>query len=321
MARRRQSIGLNFAAKCNAACEHCCVNSSPRASARLSDEMAEAIIDDAIAHPDVVEVGLTGGEPLLRREFALSLIRRGTEGGLRMTCVTNGYWGQTPAKADAMFTDLCDAGLESLTISYDDFHADFVSVETIRNVLDASKKTKLSVILNMAVSRSRDSGELLQSLGSSAYCIQITRYPVIPAGEANDFDASEFIRESITEANTRCPGLEVIFHHDGRVLPCCSPGVFDTHLALAPVGESIEHYIRKIERNALLAIMQREGLLWFQNILKDELPESDAARTTEIVSACELCTVIFRSRHNLDILRPHVLAYFGRAQGEVRVEL
>jgi hypothetical protein len=188
-------------------------------------------------------------------------------------------------------------------------------------VLDASKKSRLSVILNMAVSRSRDSSDLLNQLGSSAYCIPVTKYPVIPAGEANNFPLSDFIREPITEQNTRCPGLEVIFHHDGRILPCCSPGVFDTQLAVDRVGDSIEHYIRKIERNALLAVMQREGLTWFQDILRRELPESDAARTTEIVSACDLCTVLFRSRRNLDVLRPHVLAYFGKDASTVNVEL
>ena len=309
--RKKQSIGINLDNRCNANCAHCCVSSSPTATDKLDDDEVRRIIDDAIEHPDVVEIGFTGGETLLRKRYALELFKRATDGGLSITCVTNGYWGLTPERAKQMFADLEAVGLSAMTISYDDFHSPYISVESIRNVLEASKDSPIKTILNMAVSRTQDSSALLQELGSSAYCVPVTKYPIPPAGEARNIeDASEFLRVPIEEKHFRCPGYEVIYHNDGRVLPCCSPGVFDSVLSVASTSASIDESINKIERNGVLAIIQREGLGWFRDRLKVRRPDCNAAVLEDVVSACDLCSTIFSDSANLVALKPDIEDYF-----------
>jgi YydG family peptide modification radical SAM enzyme len=313
MSRQPQNIGLNFDSKGNARCAHCCVNSSPNATDLLTDETVNAVLDDVLSHEDVVEVGLTGGEALLRKEFALSVIRRITDSGRKATCVTNGFWGVTLEAAQKMFSALEDAGLESLTVSYDEFHSPYVTVDRIKNVLDASKSSRIRVILNMAVSRSKLSNELLAALGSSAYCIPVTRFPILPTGQAAKFADGEFFREPITVHNTRCPGLQLIFHNDGRVYPCCSPAVFDTPLTLGSVGRiGLEELIKKVEKNAVLAIVQHEGLLWFRDAIAARFPDAPAATIKSVVSACELCALIFRDPTYVRAIRGDIDDYVTR---------
>jgi len=289
------------------------VSSSPRSKDRLDEATIWKIVDDALSHPDVEEIGLTGGEPLLRKELALSIIRKASGGGLRVTCVTNGYWGATPLSARKMFDDLEAAGLHSLTVSYDEFHAEYIGVDRIRNVLDASKESSIKTILNMAVSRSKTSSGLIEALGTSAHCIPLTRFPVLPAGEANKLPDSDFERAPITPQNTKCPGFEIIFHHNGRVYPCCSPSVFGSSLVLATAADhTIEELTSKVERNAILSIIQREGLGWFQDKISQRLPESAISRVKSIVSVCELCSIVFGNPDYIDAIKEDIFDYFSK---------
>lgn len=73
--RQRQSVGIDYSARCNATCEHCCVGSSPRATAILEDEQVDEIVTDLTQHTDVYEIGITGGEPFLRPKRLFALLK------------------------------------------------------------------------------------------------------------------------------------------------------------------------------------------------------------------------------------------------------
>ncbi|NQX11429.1 YydG family peptide radical SAM peptide maturase [Microbacteriaceae bacterium VKM Ac-2855] len=311
MVHAQQSVGINFDAKCNMRCAHCCVSSSPDASANLNDELVDHILDDLFQNPEVREIGLTGGEPLIRKARTLEVMKRITDTGRAVTCVSNGFWAVTRKAADRVFAELEAAGLRKLTISYDDFHAPYIKPQRIKNLLEASRESNIHVILNMCVSRSNNSNALLEALGDSILGIQVTKFPAVPAGEARKFDESEFQRRPITEKMLRCPGLQVIYHNDGKVYPCCSPAIFDTNMTLGDVGaEPYKKTVEKIRRNALLGIMQREGFQWFIDAIREVNPSAPAATVTEVVSACELCSVIFLDEESIALIQPKVLAYF-----------
>lgn len=290
------------------------MSSSPRATARLDDAFLDRLLDDLLNYESVREVGLTGGEPFPRRARTLEVMKRITDSGRTVTCVTNGFWGISLGAAERIFAELVAVGLDSLTVSYDDFHAAFIKTERIRNVLDASRETDIRVILNMCVSRTNTSNHLIEALGESVLGIQITKFPVVPAGTGRDLPDAEFQRRPITDRMLKCPGLEVIYHYDGHVYPCCSPPIFDTNMTLGRIGE--ETYaatVDKLKLNALIGIMQREGFQWFINAIREVNPTAPAAIATEVVSACELCSRIFGDEESIEMIRPQVLSYFQRS--------
>lgn len=306
--RQPQSVGINLTAKCNATCGHCCVESSPINAAALEDAQVDHIVEDLIAHPDVREIGFTGGEPLLRRARFLELVRRVTEAGLTATCVTNGFWAITPKAASATFREFEKVGLSSLTISFDNFHVPFVSVRRIRNALDAAARSSVPTILNMAVSRSQDSMDLLRQLGESTLGVQVTRFPVQQCGTGRAIPAEDLFRKPLEEVSLHCPGFEIIYHHDQKVYPCCSPTIFETGMTLGKVGETDhEGFARRLERNALLAVIQRHGLGWFVERIRAVNPDSEVARMDKAVSACDVCATVLNDQESLEALRDEII--------------
>lgn len=303
-------VGINLDARCNARCAHCCVSSSPQAELRLDDDRVDAILDDLLTQDDVAEISFTGGEPFLRRERTLALLTRVRRAGRRATCVTNGFWGVTPRAADALLARMEEAGLRDLTLSWDEFHSPYVSAARIRNVLDAARDRRVRVTLNVCVSRSKPSDALLAELGDSVHGVAVTKFPVVPAGEARSLPEEEFPRRPIGEGSLWCPGLQVIYHHDGRVYPCCSPPIFDTDMTLGDVSQSFRSTVDAVERNALLGILQREGLRWFVDEIRAVDPSAPAATASKVVSACELCSLVLGDARSLEAIRPRVAAYW-----------
>ena len=227
---------------------------------------------------------------------------------MKTNLTTNGFWAITPERAARMIGDLESAGLSHLTISYDNFHAPYVKPERIRNALDAASNSRIPTILNMCVSRSHDSLDLLKELGDSALCVKVTRFPVQQCGTGLSIPDEDLIVKPSDKLKLRCPGFELIYHHDGKVYPCCSPPIFDTDMTLGDAGMlPHEEFIRKGEKNALLAVIRTRGIKWLLDRVREASPLAPAARMTEAVSVCDVCTTIMKDKDVLNKLRPTIL--------------
>lgn len=307
--RQPQSVGINLTQNCNAKCAHCCVESSPRATANLDDDRVDQIITELIAHPDVHEVGFTGGEPFLRKNRFLELARRVTEAGMSATVTSNAFWAISPKSAENVFRELHEVGVTSLTISFDDFHAPYVATKRIKYALDAAAKSPVSTILNMCVSRSQNSLGLLEELGESTLGVQVTRFPVQQCGTGRSIPTEDLFKKPLEELQLHCPGYEIIYHHDNKVYPCCSPPIFDTEMTLGTIGETDhEGYVQRLEQNALLAVVQKKGLGWFVDKIKEVNPTAPIASMTEAVSACDVCAQVMNDHESLNLLREDIIA-------------
>lgn len=274
----------------------------------MSESVIDKIVEDLISHPDVFEVGLTGGEPMLQKERVLSLITTVANAGKQVTLTTNGFWGVTEKAALETVKSLVQAGLSHLTISWDGYHAPYVKAERIQNVLEAAKQERIPVALNMCVSRVDDGLELLAELGDSTLGIRVTRFPLMPAGAAESVSPDQLYRKPVAELSLRCPGYELIYHHDGRVYPCCSPTIFGTKVSFGGAGSfDHEHFVRQLERNALLAAIQKFGLAWLQERMVAANPYGVAASIDSAVSVCDLCSQLLKDEVTLSLIRPALI--------------
>lgn len=305
--RQPQCVGIDYNAKCNAKCLHCCVGSSPQASAKIDAEKVDQILNDLIKHPDVCEVGFTGGEPFLEKRQLLTWLKRCADNGMKTNVTTNGYWGITRKSADNVFRELEETNLSSLTISYDDFHAKFVSIERIKNVLEASKISRIPTILNVCVSKTHISDQLLSELGSAVFGIKVTKFPVQPCGTGKNIPDEAVYRFPLESLPSHCPGFELIYYNDGNVYPCCSPPIFDTKMHLGAIGVTDhEGFVQRLERNELLAAIQKLGFKWLVEQIKEVNPEAEVANLTEAVSICEVCSKILADHKSLNLIRDRI---------------
>jgi MoaA/NifB/PqqE/SkfB family radical SAM enzyme len=87
-------VKLELTHRCNLRCGFCFTDSPRRTlegTPDISDEAWLRVAEDAIA-AGVIEAVVTGGEPLLRMELALSIIETFAEAGVAVSLVTNGWF-------------------------------------------------------------------------------------------------------------------------------------------------------------------------------------------------------------------------------------
>lgn len=76
---------------CNMSCDYCFLALNQKPATVLSEASAAAALDRHLAaHGARARVTILGGEPLLHPELALSVARRASAGGAKVTVVTNG---------------------------------------------------------------------------------------------------------------------------------------------------------------------------------------------------------------------------------------
>jgi len=310
------SIAITVDSKCNASCAHCCFSCTPKSQQMLTDHRVLELVDEAVNNRNVDEVGISGGEALLRPKLVFEMIRRIHLVGKRSTLVTNGFWGHNEARARARLLDLKSAGLSSLTISYDDFHSAYIPVRRIVNILNANKRVDLRCMVNIAVTRTHTGDSLISALGDAALRVRITKFPVHPVGAAKRINDQDLIKDFSLDDPLRCPGFEPVFHFDGNVYPCCSPAVFETALRLGRVNDlSVQEAQSKISKNALLGIMRRVGFAWILRTCEEQgIVSFD--RETRLIDVCDLCRQLFTNESVIRRLTPHVLREHARLLGE-----
>ena len=301
------SVDINVGAKCTASCKHCCFSCTPDSLECLSDKDIDGILDYIESNKDVTSVSITGGEPLLRFEKVKEIIRRCHDAQKTVSLVTNGFWGKNLENAMSITKELKKSGLDIATLSYDDYHKEYIPPQYISNALMAIKAVNIKAALNITVYKNRHNLNLVEELGEAVFGIQLGIMPVCRAGNSNDIDETSLYVHESNMISKRCPSFrwEIAIHHDGYVYPCCSPMVFETGLRLGNIRkQSLAEIEHNIKTNGLLYIIKREGLMWFVERLGLDLSEK------KYVNTCEICKDIFSDSDNILKITPSVVKYY-----------
>jgi len=299
------TVAIASSARCTMSCAHCCFSCTPRTRSELTADLVLRRVDEALAHPVVTNIALSGGEPLLRQDLVLEVASRCKQAHKGCSLVTNGFWAVTPGKARQMVQKLWDAGVATVTVSYDEFHAPFISQERVANALRCSHETPLHIVLNMGVTKKHSSLDLLAALGNATLDVEMHRFPVLPCGAAASIDKDDF-EYCFAEENLRCPEFSPLYHFDGNVYPCCSPTVCETQLAVGSVEEmSVAEAIDAMAANSLLYILRTRGVGWL--LARARQKNLDVPAVTTWTSPCEGCLALFRNPSVLRELLPDIV--------------
>jgi hypothetical protein len=135
--------------RCTAACDHCCVGASPRATQAIPLERIRGLIDEATRVPSIELIGFTGGECFLLGAALDELVGRATSNGFRTRVITNGYWAVNDRAARERVAGLKAHGLGEMMLSTGTFHQRFVPVSRIvagaRAAAEAGMLTRVAV--------------------------------------------------------------------------------------------------------------------------------------------------------------------------------
>ena len=298
------TLGFTMHKKCNATCKICCFESSPTCKEKLDIDLIKKYILSTKENKELKTISFTGGEPFLEYESLKDLIKFTSENGKVATCITNGYWATTYEETLEKLGKLKSLGLKRISVSYDNFHKEFIDVKNIRNILNATKILSIPTALGMVKINDGSIGELINELGNSLTNVSTNIYSCFPAGRARkELNEADFIRNLISEHQS-CPyNGNVVVSYDGKIYPCCSQLVVETELSVDNFSESdYTTTLRKIKNNGILYILRNYGLDFFVDIAKGEL----SMDVPEFISSpCELCAMFF-TKENIDKFYPFV---------------
>jgi Radical SAM superfamily len=137
------SFAFHVTYTCPLACAHCCFSSNPQNRDRLHIDHIRATIDQIPEGTGLI--AFTGGEPFLLGTHLIDLVQRAASRGATTRIVTSAYWANTRDAADRWLQPLSQAGLNELSISWDDFHEEFVDFSNVKNAWSSAKSFGITV--------------------------------------------------------------------------------------------------------------------------------------------------------------------------------
>jgi len=152
------NVAFHVMYACPLSCAHCCFASSPDRSESLQVQHVKHLMSelaDAKDHDDFFgklrTIVFTGGEPFLLGKGLVELVSTATSLGFKTQVVTSGYWAKSDVGSARRLSKLKDAGLGGLTLSWDDYHAEFVDASVARRAYQAAKRGGVPVTVASVV--------------------------------------------------------------------------------------------------------------------------------------------------------------------------
>lgn len=124
--RRLKTLWFNTGTLCNLACTNCYIESSPRNDrlAYLSRTEARRFLTEAAAaHPELEEIGFTGGEPFMNPDL-LPMLEDALRSGFRVLVLTNAMKPMQRVKAPLLDLHRRFPGQLALRVSLDHYQAE-----------------------------------------------------------------------------------------------------------------------------------------------------------------------------------------------------
>jgi len=139
-------IMVNY--KCNAACRHCLYASSPsRKTGYISKDMLE-LVCKLLKKGNCNSVHIGGGEPFLDFDSLLMVIETLNSQRIRLEYIeTNAFWVSDENSARQKIEKLLAKGVNSLCISIDPFHAEYIPYSYPLNLYSLCQKMGMDSFL------------------------------------------------------------------------------------------------------------------------------------------------------------------------------
>ncbi len=121
-----QTLWFNTGTLCNLACENCYIESSPRNDRLVYLGRAEArrfLAEATVSHPELQEIGFTGGEPFMNPDM-LTMMEDALRAGFRVLVLTNAMKPMQHVKVPLLDLHRRFPGRIAIRVSVDHYRAD-----------------------------------------------------------------------------------------------------------------------------------------------------------------------------------------------------
>jgi MoaA/NifB/PqqE/SkfB family radical SAM enzyme len=285
-------VGILYTRTCPLACRHCIISSSPKATEKMTQQMAAELIDQIPDYCDVV--CFTGGEPLLYYNEILPLIRQARALGLRTSLVTGAGWvsANKPEIAQARMRGLKEAGLQTICVSWDVYHEEYSRPENAQLLIEEAKALGIPVSVRGVVSADGAKPEIEDSL--IRIQVNYEKIPVIRLGEAESLPEDHFAFSPQVSRGGCSTVLTPVIEPDGSVYACCGPSRGSNRSSPLVLGnvfqESLGNILARAQQDPILEAIERIGPYGLFQLLKNEPGLADILpQRSAYTGICELC--------------------------------
>lgn len=147
----RSKIYMIYNFVCNAKCDHCLVQASPRRREKLSPETAKEILRLGAEHGKSF-LDLSGGEIMVFRREVYDIASTARDLGYFVCMNTNGFWASSPERAKRIVAQLQESGVQAIFPSASAYHLDYVPLQRVKNVRAACDELGVTHELNWVTS-------------------------------------------------------------------------------------------------------------------------------------------------------------------------
>jgi len=318
--RRPRELALMYSRRCNIACRHCGIESSPQVRGEMGMAAATRFIAESAAIPQFMKMTFTGGEPFIYQNEHLELLALCASLGLQTRIVTNGFWARDREKGLRLLERFKAAGLAELNFSADIFHLEFQKREILHNALSCAKELGfvriVSFVTNDVTRPPLD--QFADLYGFERSCLRDLRdyldTPDVLAAAKDDYifvyagglialgRAAREVPEVLAfpvgmfPPNLACGEVvnKPVIYPDGAFQACCcAGGKIESFTVGNANSESIASLYATMERQARYRFVNSYGpVLLFRSVKE---VNAALAAATSFSSICELCVRTFRA--------------------------
>lgn len=291
--------------QCDVVCHHCVFSSGPSIRERLRLEHIVSAIREAAAVSTVKRVTVSGGESFLDFKYLLSVAEAARSSALLFRVVTNGSFATSSGLAESRINSLASIGIEAVSLSWDQYHSQFIDPDRIKNVIRACRKRGVSVRLTAVVSKMSNLYSALELLGDDAFELPISQVKCLPVGRAEKKVRSEHLLEPSPSDMRRACRADfdtLSLTPNGDVFPCCAVGGFTDGIRLGRYpDEPIESLLIRRDRDLFWVALASQGPQFFvERMTASE--KAELGLPLENVHDCVACHRIFRSTSGSKII-------------------
>jgi hypothetical protein len=138
--------GIHFllSYKCDLACDHCFVYSSPQAKGTFTLNQMKKVFSELPKIETIEWIIFEGGEPFLFYPLMYEGIKMAHSTGFKIGLVTNAYWATSEGDAELWLKPLRDLGVADIGISDDAFHYEDREASPASHALNAANRLGIS---------------------------------------------------------------------------------------------------------------------------------------------------------------------------------
>lgn len=289
-----KGIMLNICSTCHMRCRHC---------SNVDTLCDMSAIDMRIVEKYIYEMNalgldtltIVGGEPFEEFELLKQICRTAHNNGKKIGIITNGFWARTIADGEKMLAML--PGVANIVVSSDLYHLEFVSEETVRNVVDICQKHNIGVSIHAVCANKTDAEKVKKIYKELSKRILVNTSALMPIGAAKTLDIDRFVlRDRIDKFSRFCSAGNIYVDINGNVYGCCNACLaqgsffFYGNILEISLGEMAE----MIEKDSMFQYITKCGPRGLKGILMNQ-DNYDVFLNREYTCECDACVDILRN--------------------------